>query len=118
MSDAKKVNQNLDRIFAKRKVLIYALSVEYAARALEDFRKRQPDGIGVVGEFWTNQTTDAVKRVFTKAFQDADSVGWIIAHGVDYGVYLEKANDRQNEALRPIMLEWSKKYIEAIKGIM
>jgi hypothetical protein len=39
--------------------------------------------------------------MFTRAFKGQDYVGWLMAHGVDYGPYLELTNDRRNEAIRP-----------------
>jgi hypothetical protein len=43
--------------------------------------------------------------MFSNAFIDGNDVGWFLSHGVQYGVYLELANDRQNEAIRPIIRE-------------
>ncbi len=43
--------------------------------------------------------------MFTKAFIDGDEIGFLLAHGVDYGVYLELANDRAYEVIRPVITE-------------
>ena len=31
---------------------------------------------------------------------DDNVIGWFLAHGIEYGVYLELANDGQNAAIR------------------
>jgi hypothetical protein len=55
--------------------------------------------------FWNNQTETAYNSVFAENYTVGTEVGWFIAHAVEYGVYLELANDRKHEALRPIIQE-------------
>ena len=50
---------------------------------------------------WDNETKQALQRLFSDSFMEDDSVGFFLAHGVEYGVYLELANDRKHELLRP-----------------
>ena len=86
------------RIYGIRAVKLHALSLSYAGKAINMFRSFQSGNV-----FWENQTDDALKRMFSKAFITNHEVGWFLSHGVEYGIYLELANDRQNEAIKPII---------------
>ena len=89
---------NLFGIFERKEAALYALCLYWAARVLEDFKRRQASE-----EFWVNQTYQAKDRVFSDAFREADVVGFFIAHGVYYGKYLEFAKDGKNAALWPVV---------------
>lgn len=93
------IGNNIKNIYARREAVLFALSKQYAERALQIFNDAQKNQ----EEYWNNQTFQAVDSVFSDAFREDDFIGFFIAHGKDYGVYLELANDRQNEALRPII---------------
>lgn len=96
--DVAKVKGNIGSIYERRRQAVYALSLNYAARALSAFRSAQSQE-----RFWKNQTKQALNRMFSDAQLTDNVVSWFMAHGVSYGVYLELANDRQHEALRPII---------------
>lgn len=113
----KKVKRNISNVFLRRRAIVYAISLDFAARALQEFQKRQPSGTGVEGDFWTNQSNQARDRVFADAFIEGEVIGWFLAHAVEYGVYLELANDRQNEALRPIVLRFSTRFYRAVTDV-
>jgi len=85
--------------------------------ALLNFQMQQRISPHSFGNFWDNQTAQAAAGVFSNAFKDERSVGWFLAHGVFYGVYLELANDRKHEALRPIVQQYAGKFLEDIKKI-
>lgn len=110
--DKKKVVRNIINIYDRRKAGIYAFSLEYAAIALRYFRQVQSGG-----GFWENQTTEALNRMFSDAFMNKNEVGWFMAHGVDYGVYLELANDRRNESIRPTIQRFAGRFFNAVKGL-
>jgi len=122
------VSRNLDIIFARKKAAVLALCLEYAALILEEFRKQQVVGPGGgswidrfngqgVGEYWNNQTENAARMVFSDAFMDDEEVGFYIAHMVEYGVYLELANDRRHEALRPLIEEFYPRFRKDLEAI-
>jgi hypothetical protein len=100
------ISKNLDDIFARKRAAVVALSLEYSGRILEEFRIRQRMDSGMSGEYWDNQTAAAARSVFSDAIIEDDEIGFFIAHLMEYGVYLEMANDRQNEALRPLIEEF------------
>lgn len=106
------VKKNITKIYERKAAALYALSVAYAAEAIQIFRSRQRGGA-----YWENQTGDALALMFAKAFQTADSIGFFLAHGVSYGVYLELANDRRNMAILPIIIELWKPYADAVERI-
>lgn len=106
------VKRNISKIYEQRRVKLFALSLSYAGRAINMFRQRQ-SGDG----YWNNQTFQAANRMFSNAFFDADKIGWFLSHGVQYGVYLELANDRQNEAIAPIIRELAPRFFEDAKKL-
>lgn len=107
-----KVLKNIDNIYERKRMALYALSLSEAARALQDFRRVQAsDG------YWTNRTGAAMDLVFSDAYLEEFAIGWFIAHGEEYGVYLELANDGDNEALRPTINKFAKEYFKSAKKI-
>jgi len=113
--DISKVVGRIRGIYDRRRAYLYALSLSYAAAAIQRFRAQQPAVSGMRGEYWTNQTGQAAARMFTRAFMDGDSVGWRMSHGIDYGVYLELANNRRNEAIRPLVEAYAMAMIAAVR---
>lgn len=89
---------NISQLFLDKRVKLFALSLSYAGQAINKFRSFQDGNV-----FWDNQTDQAKDRMFSNAFIENESVGWFLSHGVTYGIYLELANDRQNEAIKPII---------------
>jgi hypothetical protein len=110
--DVDGVKRNIQEIYNRRRAAVYALCLSYAARALNKFRQDQQ------GErFWKNQTGQAMARVFSNATMEDNVVSWFMAHGVQYGVYLELANDRKHEALRPIIQEFIEPFMKDLKEL-
>ena len=99
-SGTAKVKLTIEEIYARKKIAAYALCLHYSALALQYFRKRQ-SGRGL---YWTNRTHLAADTVFSGAFkEEGEIVGWFMAHTLQYGVYLEKANNEKHAALNPIV---------------
>ena len=112
--DVGRVSRRIRSIYERRRLAVYALSLSYAARALNYFRQNQDNNA-----YWVNRTYQARDRVFADAQIEGDIVSWFIAHGVDYGVYLELANNRKSEALRPTIVHFFddfKKDLERLYG--
>ena len=104
-TDPKPVVDNIKDIFKRRNAALYALCLRWAAVALNKFRKEQPATPGAPGRFWTNQTGQAAARMMTEAIKYDDGASIIMYHAVDYGIYLELANDRRYAAIMKIMIE-------------
>jgi hypothetical protein len=107
-----KVIANIKEIYRKRRAALYALSLEYAAKALRSFYLKQRGGA-----FWKNRTNTALNTMFTRAFIEGDVIGWFMAHAVEYGPYLELANDGLHEAIRPTVMIYFPQFIRAAKKL-
>lgn len=92
------VISNIRTINERRVAASIALCWYYSEKAKQTFRKFQ-----TFNTFWTNQTFTAYSSVFTGIIAEPSEIGFFIAHMVEYGVYLELANDRKHEALWPII---------------
>ena len=111
------IKKNIASAYKLKKNALLAVSYQYAGFALQNFRQNQPSGPGIKGKFWTNQTSIAADKVFSGVISESGVVGFYLAHNVDYGVSLELANDRRNEALRPTVQSFEKKYSKAVEKI-
>lgn len=112
MKGLKSLKNNIRNLYERRAAQLYALALFYAAKAFNDFRTKQ-----AANTYWQNQTFTAADTVFSDGFRNANSIGWFIAHVVEYGVYLELANDGQNQALRPTVLLFAQPFIDAAKSL-
>lgn len=111
------VKNNIKNIFERRRASLYALALYYAAQAINYFRSVQPPTPNSKGKFWTNRTGQAAARMFTNAELGKDFITWFMAHGVQYGVYLELANDRRYAAINPIIQRYAGRFIEDAKKL-
>jgi hypothetical protein len=122
------VSKNLGAIFARKRAAVVALCLAYAGMILAEFRVQQMVGPGGgswidryngrgAGRYWNNQTETAAKTVFADAFIDGEDIGFFIAHMMDYGVYLELANDRRHEALRPLIEQFYPRFKRDLQAI-
>lgn len=107
-----KVKKKISEIFKRRKAALFAMSGEYALDSLKLFRRGQENEL-----YWHNISYDAMNRMFTEPFQTSNSVGFKMQHGVSYGVYLELANDRRHEAIRPIIAIMGKRFKKAVNEL-
>lgn len=112
VGDITTINANILTAFEARKVKLFALSLSYAGKAINRFRAQQGGNV-----YWDNQTNEARKRMFSNAFIEGETVGWFLSHGVQYGVYLELANDRQNEAIKPIIDVFAPQFFRDVKEL-
>jgi hypothetical protein len=114
--DVNKVKRNISNRFELRKVKLYALSLDYAGRIINDFRSLQPGGQLETG-VWTNQTTNARNTMFSRAFKHDSEVGFFLSHFEHYGIYLELANDRKYEVIRPLIKKYARPFYKAARAI-
>ena len=112
-------NINLDKAFLTRKAQVYALAGFYAAEALLYFQNNQMNK--VKGKWWTNRTYQAAQRFFAKAFEEGNknngSVGFFIAHGVEYGKDLTLKNNRAHDAMTPIIKKFAPKFLKDVQEL-
>ena len=103
------VKKNISNLYEIRRVKLYALSLSYAQRATKRARANKK---------WTDRTGDAVKRMFSRRIDDGDDLGFFLSHGVEYGIYLELANDRKYEIIRPIIADLADKFYDDAQKII
>jgi hypothetical protein len=108
---------SLRPVFERKLIAAQALAVEYAERCLQAFRDKQPLGTEGTEGVWHNRTGQAAAEVFSDAFVDDAAIGFFLAHGKDYGVWLELANDRKYEVLRPIVESFAESYFADLRKI-
>ncbi len=104
--------RRIEGIYERRRQAALAISRQYALKAIAYFQKQQENN-----RYWINETDQAMNRMFTKAFLDLNSTGWFMAHGVDYGVYLELANNRKNQAIKPVIDTFKEAYLHDIQSL-
>jgi len=92
------VLSNINKAFERKVVATYALCLEYSARAEAYFKNEQAGN-----RFWVNRTGQARDRMHGGAEKSALFLSWFLAHGVQYGTYLELANDGRYQAIRPVI---------------
>lgn len=112
--DVNKVKRNIASNYDRKRAALFALSLFYAGKIINDFRQIQ-EGSEM---YWNNQTGLAMSTMFADAFQDDDEVGFFLSHFQRYGIYLELANDRQNEAIRPLILKWAPQFFKDAREIV
>lgn len=106
------IRKNINSIYDRRRAAVYALCLRYAHLVLRQFRDLQR-----YNAFWQNQTGQARDTVFSKAYIEENVIGFFLAHAVKYGVYLELANDRVHEAIRPIIRQFAGSFYKDLKRI-
>ena len=113
-ADVNKVKKNIASQYNRKRAALFALSLFYAGKIINDFRQIQ-EGSEL---YWNNQSGDAARTMFSNAFLDDDEVGFFMSHFQRYGIYLELANDRQNEAIRPLILKWAPQFFKDAREIV
>ncbi len=98
MLDTREFDANVAGILKRRRAAIHAITLRYAAKALNYFRRKQNREA-----YWKNQTHQAKDRMFTGGIREKEIIGWFIAHGVEYGIDLELGNNGRNEAIKPVI---------------
>lgn len=104
-------------LLVRRVATLEALNRYYAVEVINYFLSKQPPKINTPGDYWHNRLAVAATKVFARAFNEGKDFGWFIAHGVDYGVFLELANNRKHAALWPVVQKFARQYLEDVKKI-
>lgn len=98
------VTRNLRSKIGKKVVALYQYALFLAEEAVQEMQTRQ-----ATNEFWNNETKQAWLTLFGDAFSEPNVVGFFLAHHMEYGVFLELANDRQNAVLVPTIEKYALK---------
>ena len=111
-SGTAKVKQNISNSFVRKQTAIYALCLHYSALALQYFRAEQS-----ANKFWTNRTNLAMDTVFSGAYKEYNLVGWFMAHTLQYGIYLEKANNEKHASLAPTINHFYAPFMRDLRSL-
>jgi hypothetical protein len=106
------LKSNIKSIYDRRRATAIALCLQYAGMVLQAFRQFQASN-----KFWNNQTNTAYDTVFSDAIISNDAIGFFLAHLVAYGIYLELANDRKNQALFPVVMRFYSRFIRDMEEL-
>jgi hypothetical protein len=110
----------LNQIFDDRRVKLAAYAESTAAEALKDMQEYQKQEKKEPGKGWNNETYQALLGLISGPINEDDAIGFFVAHTIEYGVFLELANDRQNEILRPTAEKWAlglRLYAQELYGV-
>lgn len=88
---------------------LYALSQQTALEAINSAKHNAP---------WEDQTTQARAQLFMTAYRSDEAIGFFVAHGVQYGVYLELANDGKYEILRPTINVFGQQFFVGVRRLL
>lgn len=112
VNNADAVAEDIKKIYVRRAAAVFALAGSNALQGLLRFKRAQSRNT-----FWNNETSDALNRMSTRPFRRGTLIGFRMQHGVFYGVYLELANDRRHEAIRPLMGIQGKIFFKEVKAL-
>jgi len=98
MPGGDRVIRNLLSWAERKRAATVALAQNWAGRLEGQMKSEQASG-----SYWINRTHHALQRLSGQASVGRDAVRIVLAHGVDYGVYLELARDGQNAILGPTL---------------
>lgn len=106
------VKSNVQKIYNRKYNAALALCYEYSGMVLNSFLQQQSRN-----KYWTNRTYVALDTVFSRVIVEKDVIGFFLAHSVEYGVYLELANDRKYAALAPVMMKFLDRFERDLQEI-
>lgn len=111
------VKRNVKNIYERRRAAIYAICLKWAAVMLAYFQQQQKLTPGQGGIYWFNRTAYAAATLQFIAFTEENVIGVRGFHTAFYGVYLELANNRKHEALRPIIQRYAGRVLRDVKAL-
>jgi len=116
-----RVAARIDVLYAERKAALLALCHGYKLRAEYSVKDRQGTAQLARGEFWTNQTSDAIQGV--KGFAGGEKTArWGLRHTASHGKWLEKMgrnpkNQNVSPALEPTVRELVPEFLDDVEKI-
>lgn len=111
-ADIVNLKHSIDNIYNLKKAAIYALCKYYAGLSLQRFRQKQASN-----KFWHNRTNTAYNTVFSDAELTKEFCGFFLAQSVEYGIYLELANNRIHESLAPTVMSFYSRFERDLEEI-
>jgi hypothetical protein len=115
-SNTDEVEKRIRKIYRQKLASARAVCEQFAYEAEEIFRNNQGTEQGA-GKYWQNQIGHAARSVEGYVAGRGNNIGFGLKHTVEYGPYLELANNRKHEALRPIVYSLINNFVEEVKKI-
>ena len=106
------VVKNIKDIYERKQKAVVALCKYYAKLVIQDFKKEQNNN-----KYWTNQSSFAKDLMFTRQYKEDEVIGFLMAHGVRYGVSLELANNKKHAAIEPTIRKFLPDFKKDLKKI-
>jgi len=107
-----KLKRNVTAIYKRKEAALYALCQYYAAMCLNAFLQKQSQD-----KFWHNRTNTAYNTVFSDVLVGKEFLGFFLAQKVEYGIYLELANNRIHESLRPTVMRFYARFEKDVEAL-
>ncbi len=79
-----------------------------AAKIESEAKKNRP---------WTDRTAQARQRLHGECLQIPIGIRIVLAHGVDYGIFLELSNEKQYAIVYPTLRKEAPKVMEGMQGL-
>jgi hypothetical protein len=120
-------NVDLKRVFEtklKRVLLVAkrtALEAQNLAKELQgvgQLERGSREGLQTNAQGWINRTMMAVNGIQANAYKEGTSIVIELFNTIDYAKYLELANDRKYELLRPVLFSFKDSFLERAQEVM
>ena len=106
------IKANVRREYNFKVEKLNQLCLAYAGYFLQRFRQKQAQDV-----FWNNQTGTAYASVSSGVERIQGELVAYLMSQVDYGLYLELANNRKHEALRPTVMAFYSRFFKDAEKI-
>lgn len=104
------LKQNLDKMSVKLGALVLMYASTKASKIESTMKLNRP---------WTDRTNMAKTMLSARVSQPSEAVIRItLAHGVDYGIWLELANEKKYAIIMPTVNEEGPLIVQELNGIM
>lgn len=110
--DIDKLNRTLKDLYVSKLNQMNALCKYYAGLSLQRFRQKQKQNA-----FWTNQTGSLFNNAFSDSEITREFIGFYLSLTEDYGLYVELANNRKHEAVRPTVMAFYSRFMRDVEKI-
>lgn len=95
----------------------YVAAIRDAVRQLAQRFAPQIETWMKANAVWTDRTGNARQTLYTEVEQQMTTVGILLSHGVDYGVYLELANQGEYSVIGPALDYWAPRIWNAVQAL-
>lgn len=108
--DTKSLQKTLNTIYEDKVKDAMRMYAESAAVKLESYMKSNRP--------WTDRTGMAKARLSAAVQELAEGLRIALAHGVDYGIWLELANEKRYAIIQPTLQSQSGEVLEGFQGLL